>query len=376
MQGLLRNLFAQQIFLCIFLKKFENERMPLNKNALIRYRTIDQCLSNRQRRWTLEDLINACSDALYEYEGIRKGVSTRTVQMDIQNMRSEKLGYNAPIIVEERKYYTYADPDYSISRMPLSGNDLNRLSEVVGILKQFKGFSHFEDLEGMVKKLEDKVEVALRERPPIIDIDRNNQLKGLEFLEPIYQAIQQKLVLKLKYQPFWKPSSQDNILHPYLLKEYNHRWYVVGFNDYFRKINLFGLDRILSIETTSRVAYIENNFFNPEAYFRHVIGVTVSLKSEPVEVILYVLPGSAPYVMTKPLHPSQRLIREIGDGVLISLKVQINFELHAVLRGMCDTVLVVKPSRLRLSIEEDVQNSLALYHDKKLRAKLWKVLNE
>ena len=62
--------------------------MPANKNALIRYKTIDNCLRNHYR-----------SDALYEMEGITKGVSVRTVQSDIQMMRSDKLGYNAPIEV-------------------------------------------------------------------------------------------------------------------------------------------------------------------------------------------------------------------------------------------------------------------------------------
>ena len=38
--------------------------MPANKNALIRYKTIDNCLRNRYRRWTLNDLVDACSDAL------------------------------------------------------------------------------------------------------------------------------------------------------------------------------------------------------------------------------------------------------------------------------------------------------------------------
>ncbi len=69
--------------------------MPANKNALLRYKTIGNCLRNRQRRWTLQDLVDACSDALYDFEGIRKGISTRSVQLDIQMMRSDKLGYNA-----------------------------------------------------------------------------------------------------------------------------------------------------------------------------------------------------------------------------------------------------------------------------------------
>ena len=97
--------------------------MPANKNALIRYKTIDNCLRNRYRRWTLENLVEACSDALYDMEGISKGVSVRTVQADIQMMRSDKLGYNAPIEVYDHKYYRYSDPDYSITDMPLSQND-------------------------------------------------------------------------------------------------------------------------------------------------------------------------------------------------------------------------------------------------------------
>ncbi|MEL6843528.1 MAG: phytanoyl-CoA dioxygenase, partial [Bacteroidota bacterium] len=119
--------------------------MPANRNALIRYKTIDNCLRNRYRQWTLEDLIEACSEALYEYEGIDKGVSRRTVQMDIQMMRSEKLGYNAPIVVVEKKYYTYEDPEYSITNIPLTEQDLNKLGEVVDILRQFKGFAHFQE---------------------------------------------------------------------------------------------------------------------------------------------------------------------------------------------------------------------------------------
>lgn len=94
--------------------------MPANKNALIRYKTIDRCLRNRYRRWTLDDLVEACSDALYEMEGILRGVSVRTVQADIQIMRSDKLGYNAPIEVYDGKFYRYAEDDYSISESPLT----------------------------------------------------------------------------------------------------------------------------------------------------------------------------------------------------------------------------------------------------------------
>ena len=102
--------------------------MALNKNALIRYKTIDKCLQNSYRQWTLNDLIDACSDALYEYEGRQVNVSKRSVQLDIQLMRSDKLGYNAPIVVYDRKYYRYEDPTFSITNIPLTENDMNILS--------------------------------------------------------------------------------------------------------------------------------------------------------------------------------------------------------------------------------------------------------
>ena len=108
--------------------------MPANKNALIRYKTIDRCLRNRYRRWTLDDLVDACSDALYDMEGITKGVCARTVQMDIQIMRSDKLGYNAPIVVYDKIYYTYADPDNSITEMPLSMDDCLLIKEAITLL--------------------------------------------------------------------------------------------------------------------------------------------------------------------------------------------------------------------------------------------------
>ena len=108
--------------------------MPANKNALIRYKTIDRCLRNRYRRWTIEDLVDACSDALYDMEGISKGISLRTVQGDIQMMRSDKLGYNAPIEVYDQRYYRYADPQYSITDMPLSEDDFLLIKRAVDLL--------------------------------------------------------------------------------------------------------------------------------------------------------------------------------------------------------------------------------------------------
>ena len=135
--------------------------MPANKNALIRYKTIDRCLRNRYRRWTIEDLVDACSDALYDMEGIRKGISLRTVQGDIQIMRSDKLGYNAPIEVYDQRYYRYADPQYSITDMPLNEDDFLLLKRAVDLLGKNENQPQNGEMYKVLKKVKNRLTAIL-----------------------------------------------------------------------------------------------------------------------------------------------------------------------------------------------------------------------
>lgn len=136
--------------------------MPANKNALIRYKTIDRCLRNRYRRWTLDDLVDACSDALYDMEGIAKGVSTRTVQGDLQMMRSDKLGYYAPIEVYDNKYYRYSDPDYSITNTHITTEDYNLIVQVVNTIKEYREDGDIDKLDEVLGRVKDKLNNLLR----------------------------------------------------------------------------------------------------------------------------------------------------------------------------------------------------------------------
>ena len=334
--------------------------MPVNRNALIRYRTIDNCLKNRQRRWTLEDLMDACSEALYEYEGIDKGVSRRSIQMDLQLMRSDKLGYNAPIIVLEKKYYTYEDPEYSITNIPLTDQDLRKLTEVVEILRQFKGFSHFQELSGMVQRLENKVYAAKTNQEPVIDFEKNENLKGLEHIEKLYQAIIKKCAVELKYQSFKARSANTFHFHPYYLKEYRNRWFVIGVKKKNTPILTLALDRIISIEACD-ATYVSRENFNLPSFLHDVIGVTVSPNGQAEKILLQVDNETTPYIITKPLHHSQEIIETRPNGTVIGLRVQLNFELEREILGFGDHVKVVAPEKLKRRIKETLEQALDLY---------------
>lgn len=335
--------------------------MPVNRNALIRYKTIDNCLRNRYRLWTLEDLIEACSDALYEYEGIDKGVSRRTVQMDIQMMRSDKLGYYAPIVVKEKKYYTYEDPDYSITNIPLTDQDLGKLTEVVDILKQFKGFTHFQELSGMVQKLEDKIHVSKTKERPVIDIEKNENLKGLEHIDPLYQAIINKKCIELTYQSFKARTSNTFVFNPALLKEFRNRWFVLGKKKSKDPFLLLALDRIEQINESDKpcMSFDEASITD---FFKDVVGVSVNNGEEPQEVKLLIDHSNAPYVLTKPIHHSQQLVEKNDQGIVISLRVQLNYELEREILGFGDCAKVLSPSRLRSRIKERLAHAIDLYN--------------
>ena len=97
--------------------------MPTNLNALIRYKTIDTLLQGGRVFYSIEKLQLACSEALAEQRGVYKMVSERTIRDDIRVMRSDILGYNAPIVVKEGRY-TYANPNFSIQNTSVASNKL------------------------------------------------------------------------------------------------------------------------------------------------------------------------------------------------------------------------------------------------------------
>ncbi len=337
--------------------------MPTNRNALIRYKTIDRCLQNRFRKWTLENLIDHVSDALYEYEGIDKGISKRTIQTDIQIMRSDKLGYNAPIIVVDRKYYTYEDSKYSITNIPLTNQDLSHLTEAVEFLKQFQGFSHFKALGGMVQKLEDHIYASKQKKHSVIDFDVNPNLRGLDYLDQIYQSIIKKHVLNVTYQSFGATQSSQVEFHPYLLKEYDNRWYMLGRKSKHPSIVTYALDRIQGIEVLPNKYYLENENFDPENYFKDVIGVTVKEDMEKEKILFRIDEKNAQYIITKPIHRSQQKIDVSEKGTTFQLTMKINYEIERFFLGFGKEMEILAPLKLRKRIAANLKEAHKKYQD-------------
>lgn len=335
--------------------------MPANKNALIRYKTIDNCLRNRYRRWTLNDLVEACSDALYEMEGIDKGVSVRTVQADIQIMRSDKLGYNAPIEVYENKYYRYADDDYSITNMPLSQNDYEVMQEAIDMLRQLEDFDDFNQMSDIMRRLQDNLAISQQKRKPIVHFDSVRDLKGLKMLNPLYNHILHRQTLRILYKSFNASKPMEFIFCPYLLKEYRNRWFLFGGKIPKLEIYNLALDRIVSIEPVDE-PYAENENFDTEHFFDNVIGVTKNIGSKARKIGFISTPEQTQYIKTKPLHRSQRIIEEKLDGTCVfEINVVVNFELYSVFMSYGPGIKIIYPRDVAHTLHRRLHTATQLY---------------
>ncbi len=341
--------------------------MSVNKLALIRYKTIDECLRNRQRKWTLDDLIEKVGDVLYDCEGITTGVSKRTIQADIQMMRSNKLGYNAPIVIKDKKFYTYSDPEYSITNAPLNSADVEKMKEIVGVLKQLNGFSYFDEMSDMIARLENNLYKSTHQGRTCIQLEDNRQLKGLEHINPLYQAILHRKPLLIEYKSFRAIKPQQKIYYPYLLKEYRNRWFLICKEKKGKYLCTLALDRIIEFQELSKEKFITYDGVDFECYFSDLIGVTKTEKDRAHKVILFVDKANAPYVLTKPLHHSQTLLKEDETGIIIRIDVVLNFELEREILGFGECIKVLAPRLLEGRLRKRLGKTLEQYQRVKPR---------
>lgn len=121
------------------------------------------------------------------------------------------------------------------------------------------------------------------------------------------------------------------------------------------------IDRIIDTKPTEKF-FTDSLNFDADEYFKDVIGVTVNHEQKAKDVVLFVAHKHAPYVMTKPFHPSQKLIDKNSYGITISLKVRHNFELEKEILGLGDGITVISPDRLRSNIQNRLEIASESYN--------------
>jgi predicted DNA-binding transcriptional regulator YafY len=337
--------------------------MPQNLHALVRYRTIDRCLRRTAQRWTWRELAEACARTLEEeLGGSPRTPSERQIKEDLRMMRQGVLGRPAPIVFDRRrKGYVYTDPSYRLDGLPLKPQDLHQLDEIRSMLEQFRGLQHPAELQDIIRRLQLALDTSLPPSPVRVQFD-TIPTEATRWLARLHEAIREQRAIRLRYQPFTEPEPLRLLISPYLLKEYNRRWFLIGLDHQARRIHTHALDRILEIEPAPPGHRWEQARMQPERYFHHVIGVSIPEDGRLEHIRLRFSPSQAPYVRTKPLHHSQRELTKDAEGwSVFELRLIPNYELESLLLSFGERVEVMAPDSLRQKLARRLQEAAARY---------------
>ena len=336
--------------------------MATNKNALIRYKVLDNCFRNPGKNYTVKDLIAECNILLSEIDPRSGGISRRQIYDDIAFMgSSEGWGVEFDKKREGRNMiYRYADLNFSINNMPLNEMEINQIRSAMGILSQFEGMPQFEWVHEILTKLQHGIEIE-KEPLEIISFDNNLYLRGIEYLGRLYNAIYYKKVLLISYQPFTSSTPTDLIIHPYYLKQYNNRWFLFGYNPAIGKSDwTMALDRILSIKELEGI-YEPNTTIDWKDYFEDIIGVTKPEGSQVEDIKLHFYGLTGKYVESKPIHGSQKS-KWIDENILeVRLKLIINTEFIQLILSHGEDAKMLIPVDLCKKITKRLKNALEHY---------------
>ena len=338
--------------------------MSLHKHALIRYRIIDRMLRNPQRPYpTIEELRSECEEALFGSDS-GEHISISTLEKDLRAMRTDhELGYEAPIkYSKQHKGYYYVDKGYTIHNSPLSTGDVDTIKFAANTLFNFREHPLFEQFRFSIEKIFDRLNISDEVDDEGIEskvqFDSFPDYPGKDYLPLVYEAIMGPHPLQMQYKKFNSIEFSSRVIHPYLLKEFRQRWYVIGYDDKSGKVRTFALDRVSKLSKSNRPYYLDDSF-NIEEYFKYAFGITVG-DAKPVDVKLHFPDHQLGYVKTSPLHSSQRI--EIEDnGFILRLRILPTYEFYEKLLSFGANVKVLEPKSVKEALLSKIKDNLKQY---------------
>lgn len=330
--------------------------MPVNKNALLRYRIIDSCLTNSMKKFpTMEFIIIKIEEQL------GNSISESMFSKDISQM---KRTYSAPIKFNRlNKGYYYTEDNFSIREFPLTHDEIDALDFSTAPLHQLKGTKMFHHFENAINKVIEGYRISSilgKSENQILQVEEPVRPESSPWLEIILKAIVEKDVLKISYQAFGKEEKVHEI-SAYLLKEYRNRWYVTGYSNRVKKILVMAFDRINKIEPCKN-NFVNTPDFNSKDFFNYSLGITQVHDAVPEKIILSFTPFQAPYILSQPLHHSQKTIIENETEVQIELEIYVTAELKMAILSYGACVKVLQPASLQKEIREIIEKMAQIYN--------------
>ena len=334
--------------------------MPTNRHAQIRYTILDRCFSNFNRIYDYEALLEEVNTVLYDLgtEGIQK----RQLQYDIEHMKSNEgwtIELDDSLKIGRKKAFRYLDKKFSIANHPLNVNDAEQLETTLTILSRYKHREEFSWLEELIPRMQQSFELVDKGEDGVISYQENIYLKGKANISTLFNLILKRKKVKIIYEPYGKPK-QEHVVNPEHLKQYNNRWFLFGYNEHYQSFSNFSLDRIISIEELAES--FKPSSINWMDYFDDVIGVTKTPEKKSQKIKLKFSKQRINYVLTKPLHGSQKPDKSDASGQTISIEVIPNPELFQTILSFGADVEVLSPPDIRIQMAKICNEMHKIYN--------------
>ena len=341
--------------------------MPVNKNAFIRYKYLDKLLSDYHHYYDIHDLTDKVNEILCD-EGFSE-VTQRCIEKDLEVLLSTP--FDAPIEhvrLNGKNVIRYSIRYFSIFKKEMCDEEANLLREVLSAIGQFEGLDNFSWLDSF------KQGYKYKEMPKVISFSSNPYLQNSNMLGTLFDMISNHVAIRLYYHTFDDVTIRNIMFYPYLLKQYNDRWYLLGATDEDKKILNFALDRIDKVEALPERIYVDCPDDLMDRY-EDIIGVTF-YEDRPIEhVIFWVSNASKDYVITKPIHGSQTLCKgdeeiqlrnqypQFEGGAFFSINCIRNYELIRELCSFGKDLIVLSDGSIKNGVVKRIQEMNAIYSE-------------
>jgi predicted DNA-binding transcriptional regulator YafY len=264
------------------------------------------------------------------------------------------------------KGYVYSNENYRYFKNGVDDKDKHLLSLAGSLFNVFKGtplqkkFSHLVD-KLMAESLTSDTVGGLQDKDYVY-FENTLTTEGIVWISSILECIYERKSILMHYKGFGKSLKIKDVC-PYLLKQYEGRWYLIAFDyDCTRqdKISVFSLDCIQKM-TLSVKPYFLDNHFDPKKYFKYSIGIWHIHNAEPIKVELE-FTGFIEMIQTNPLHHSQVAeLYDNGNKLRVKIEVYDTPELSKLILGFGAFVKVCQPLSLAQKVKQDAAKILDLY---------------
>jgi predicted DNA-binding transcriptional regulator YafY len=316
--------------------------MNYSKSAFKRYKVIDSLLRNTMRKYpSMNDIIQACIEKL-DFEP-----SIETIQKDLANMKLPSPdGFDAPIkYCRLNKGYLYTDPNYSITGQTLLQDELDSIREAVEYIRMIGGSRISENFAHAAEKLLSATIEGDQNRInhlPALQVMAPPISRGFENFDLFLRASNHEIPVSFLLFSYDTRRYEHILFHPFLIKEFENRWYLVGYSENHENIQAYGFDRIkepyLLKKHFQKLDYSTRQKYVLEMYGVHPIN---GLKTE--RIVIRVSRRVTHDFLAYPLHDSQ-IIEKKGSGrSMISFNVVPSIELARYFLSLGKEIVVQEP---------------------------------